>query len=234
VGSLIQSALGIGTDKEVGFTKRRAPRSGTDENSPVLTAGKLYHRGILIYMGEKQGLPDNNGQVLPPTNPFSVLNVLRALAQIGTGGPAGSALAAGDLAARVAQAQNGTPPQGGAPAQSGAGVVPAQNQGGAQPSQSGSGGSFTDWLADKLYGRTPPPTSPPAPGPPPMKGVNPVTGENLFSRNPKGEAGRERPGVGGAGNFGAGRGPAEHRRTHKEKISAGRWGPTFTPLPTAR
>src|SRR5260370_25241157 len=70
-----------------------------------------------IYMGDKSGL-DNNAQVLPPTDPFSVINVLRAAAQMGLGGPAGPALAAGELAARVAQARNGIRPQ------SGAGVAP--------------------------------------------------------------------------------------------------------------
>ncbi len=139
-------------------------------------------------MGDKSGL-DNNAQVLPPTDPFSVINVLRAVAQMGTGGPTGGAMAASDLAARVAQVRNRTALQrraGPAPratSELAARVAqaqnrslgPNQNQGVAQPSQtsqSGSGGSFTDWLADKMYGRTPPPPSPPAPGPPPMKGVN--------------------------------------------------------------
>src|SRR5260370_42391550 len=99
-----------------------------------------------IYMGDKSGL-DNNAQVLPPTDPFSVINVLRAAAQMGLGGPAGPALAAGELAARVAQARNGIRPQsgagGGPPAASaraggGAqgqnrGLAPRQKQGVAQP-----------------------------------------------------------------------------------------------------
>ncbi len=169
-------------------------------------------------MEDKPSL-DNNGQVLPPTDPFSVLNVLHALAQTGLGGTAGGAMAASDLAARVAQARNRGQNQAWAP---------NQNQGVLQPSQrsqSGSGGSFTDWLADKIYGRTPPPTwTPPAPGVPRMKGVNPVSGETLFSHDPKGEAGHERPGVGGAGNFDARRGNAEHRRPHHGEDISGPLG----------
>ena len=167
-------------------------------------------------MEDKQGLP-NGGQVLPPTDPFSVLNVLRALAQIGAGGPAGSALASGELAARVAQARSGLS-QGGTPAGGGQAPQPSQT------SQSDSGGSLMDRLADKIYGQVPPPPTPPAPGPPSMKGVNPVTGETLFSRNPKGEAGHERPGVGGAGNFGARRGTPENRRPHRGEDISGHLG----------
>src|SRR5215472_12743073 len=171
-------------------------------------------------MEDKQGLR-NGGQVLPPTDPFSVLNVLRALVQIGAGGPPGSALSAGELATRVAQARSGASQsgsQGGTPAQ-GAGQNPQS-----PTAQGGSGGSLMDRLADKIYGPVPPPPPPPPPGPPPMKGVNPVTGETLFSRNPKGEAGHERPGVGGAGNFGARRGTPENRRPHRGEDISGALG----------
>ena len=66
----------------------------------------------------------------------------------------------------------------------------------------------------------PPPPTPAAPGGPPMKGVNPVTGQTLFSPNPKGQPGNERPGVGGAGNFGACRGTGCSRTHQGEDISA--------------
>lgn len=53
-----------------------------------------------------------------------------------------------------------------------------------------------------------------------MQGVNPVSGSILFSKNPKGEAGHERPGVGGAGNFGACRGTGCSRSHEGEDVSA--------------
>ena len=53
-----------------------------------------------------------------------------------------------------------------------------------------------------------------------MKGVNPITGETLFSRDPKGQPGHERPGVGGAGNFGAHRDNATGTPHQGEDISA--------------
>lgn len=65
-----------------------------------------------------------------------------------------------------------------------------------------------------------PPPKPAGPGGPPMKGVNPVTGQTLFSPNPKGQPGNERPGVGGAGNFGACRGTGCSRTHQGEDISA--------------
>src|SRR5260370_22678786 len=103
---------------------------------------------------------------------------------MGTGGPTGGAMAASDLAARVAQVRNRTALQrraGPAPratSELAARVAqaqnrslgPNQNQGVAHPSQtsqSGSVGSFTDWLADQMYGRPAPPPSHPPPGPPP-------------------------------------------------------------------
>lgn len=62
------------------------------------------------------------------------------------------------------------------------------------------------------------------PGGPPMKGVNPVTGKTLFSPDPKGVPGNERPGVGGKGSFGA---PRDGGRTHHgEDIS----GPVGTDI----
>jgi murein DD-endopeptidase MepM/ murein hydrolase activator NlpD len=94
-----------------------------------------------------------------------------------------------------------------------------------QNPQSGSGTGFMDRVADTIYGPPPPPPQPPAaPGLPQMQGVNPVTGQPFFSRNPKGEAGNERPGVGGAGNFGAPRGTAAHRRTHQGEDISGALG----------
>jgi RHS repeat-associated protein len=61
----------------------------------------------------------------------------------------------------------------------------------------------------------PPPPDPPKPPPgPKMKGVNPVTGQQFFRPDPKGKPGHERPGVGGAGSFGANRGTAGARRQH--------------------
>jgi hypothetical protein len=106
-------------------------------------------------MGEKQGLPDNTGQVLPPTDPFSVFNVLRALVQLGAGGPTGGLASAGGLAAQVALARSGTSPQSTSQVQN-QGPTP-QNQGAVQPSQPGNAGSFFDQF------RTPPPPPPPAP-----------------------------------------------------------------------
>jgi hypothetical protein len=115
-------------------------------------------------MGEEQGLPNNNGQVLPPTNPFSVTNILHLLTQLGAGGPAGGTASAADLAAQVALARNGASPQVGAQqnavqAQS---QSTAQNQRAVQPSQPQTSGSMLD------YFRTPsPPTwTPPPPSTP--------------------------------------------------------------------
>lgn len=73
---------------------------------------------------------------------------------------------------------------------------------------------------NKVSPLPPPPAKPKAPGGPPMKGVNPVTGQTLFSPNPKGQSGNERPGVGGAGNFGACRGTGCSRTHQGEDISA--------------
>jgi murein DD-endopeptidase MepM/ murein hydrolase activator NlpD len=66
--------------------------------------------------------------------------------------------------------------------------------------------SGNGWNTNQQIQPPPNPPPPPPPGPPPMTGVNPVTGQTLFSANPKGEPGHERPGEGGAGNFGASRG----------------------------
>lgn len=106
----------------------------------------------------------------------------------------------------LAALQKKTPDQG----QQGGSATSSQN------SQSGSGTGFTDRVANMFYGPPPPPPpSPAAPGLPQMQGVNPITNQPFFARNPKGEAGNERPGVGGAGNFGPNlRGPADHRRPH--------------------
>lgn len=94
-----------------------------------------------------------------------------------------------------------------------------------QSSQSGSGTGFMDRVADAIYGPPPAPPQPPAaPGLPQMQGVNPVTGQPFFSRNPKGEAGNERPGRGGAGNFGASRGTPAHPRTHQGEDISGALG----------
>jgi RHS repeat-associated protein len=84
------------------------------------------------------------------------------------------------------------------------------------------GHDFRDWLKNLgcIFGKSnlcppvPPPPPPPAPpGPPKMKGVNPVTGQTFMARRPKGQPGNERPGVGGAGNFGAPR-PANPSGRH--------------------
>jgi murein DD-endopeptidase MepM/ murein hydrolase activator NlpD len=92
-----------------------------------------------------------------------------------------------------------------------------------QNSQSGSGTGFTDRVADVFYGPPPPPPQPPAaPGLPQMQGVNPVTGQPFFARNPKGEAGNERPGVGGAGFFKAPR--DQGRREHEGEDISGQLG----------
>ncbi len=88
------------------------------------------------------------------------------------------------------------------------------------------GHDFWDKVLNTLQGKgwvdTPRPqlAQAPVPGGPPMKGVNPVTGQTLFSRDPKGQPGNERPGVGGAGNFGACRGTGCSRTHQGEDISA--------------
>jgi len=64
-----------------------------------------------------------------------------------------------------------------------------------------------------------PPPPPPPPKPPKMQGVNPVTGQEGFSRNPKGEPGHERPGKGGSGQFGASRDGG--RRPHRGEDVSG-------------
>ena len=95
------------------------------------------------------------------------------------------------------------------------------------------GHDFWDKVLNAVQGKgwkdtpRPPLAQPAAPGGPPMKGVNPVTGKTLFSPTPKGQPGNERPGVGGAGNFGA---PRDGGRTHHgEDIS----GPVGTDLHAA-
>jgi len=88
------------------------------------------------------------------------------------------------------------------------------------------GHCWPNWLCNAVVNYLkplPPPTplaQPKAPGGPPMKGVNPVTGKTLFSPDPKGQPGNERPGVGGAGNFGACRGTGCSRTHQGEDISA--------------
>ena len=91
-------------------------------------------------MLNRQGSPSAGGQVLPPTHPFSVLNTLRTLAQMTSGGPTG-ALTARDLAAQVAFAQSR---QRGVPESS-------------QTSQSSSSPGLMDWLVERIKGKTPPP-----------------------------------------------------------------------------
>jgi RHS repeat-associated protein len=82
------------------------------------------------------------------------------------------------------------------------------------------GHGLLDWALRKLKG--PEPAPPPAPPPPPgprMAGGNPITNQTFFTRNPKGQTGNERPGVGGAGNFGACRGQGCSRPHYGEDVS---------------
>jgi len=120
-------------------------------------------------MGEKQGSSSTLG-VLPPTDPFTVRDLLRAALQIGLGGPVGGAAAAADLAARVAQAKRG------APAQSGSQNVPSTQRGtqaspAPQPSQSNGSGNGPHWWS--RWTTPPPPTwTPPPPKPPALVEYN--------------------------------------------------------------
>jgi RHS repeat-associated protein len=76
------------------------------------------------------------------------------------------------------------------------------------------------WKTDKQAFPAPAPRQWPTQGPPSMQGVNPATGQTLFSRDPKGVTGNERPGAGGSGNFGSCRGSGCSRTHQGEDISA--------------
>jgi len=85
-------------------------------------------------MGDDQGSANCNGQVLPPTDPFSIINVLQALAQIGAGGREARWRRRVGVACGPG-AKSGPDPKLGAEPESGRGVGPKSRRGPAFPIQ---------------------------------------------------------------------------------------------------